>query len=350
MPSRREAARRYLALARAVARARRGPWDPFKLTWILTEACSLRCATCHLWIGEPAAGPTPEEVAAVVAANPHLTWVNLSGGDFVERPDAPRLMASIVEGLPDLALLDFPTAGQDPAATLATLEPALASDVPRIYVTVSLDGPDAVHDRVRGQPGAAARARETLARLSALDRPGLTVVAGQTLSSRNLPAEPPADPAALLPPGVDLADLHLNLAHHSDHYYRNTDAVAPPVDTALALVDHVLARRRLRSPLDLVERRYWSLARRFLTEGDVGGRCAALRGSVYLAADMRVYPCSIFDRPLGDLRDVDWSLRRLAELAEGPGALAEVEARACPGCWSPCEAFPTLLVGLGRPL
>jgi len=142
MPSRREAARRYLALIRAVARARRAPFDPFKLTWILTERCSLRCATCHLWAGEPRGGPTLETVRAVLSHNQHLTWLNLSGGDLVERPDAPALLAAVAEALPDLALLDFPTAGQDTAATLAALRPLLDSEVPRIVVTVSLDGPD----------------------------------------------------------------------------------------------------------------------------------------------------------------------------------------------------------------
>src|SRR5262245_6079539 len=87
MPSRVEAARRYVALLAAVRRARRAPFDPFKLTWIVTERCSLRCRTCRLWATEPAAGPSLAEAERVIAANPHLTWLNLSGGDLVERPD-----------------------------------------------------------------------------------------------------------------------------------------------------------------------------------------------------------------------------------------------------------------------
>ncbi len=349
MPSTRERARRYLALARAVRRARRAPWDPFKLTWILTEACSQRCRSCHLWATTPHPGPDLDTVRAVVRANPQLTWVNLSGGDFVERADAPRLVEAVVDGLPDLALLDFPTAGQDTDAVLAALEPALASEVPRVYVTVSLDGPDEVHDRVRGSAGSASRARATLDALRGIRRPGFTAVAGLTLSAHNLRDDGP--PEAVLPPDVPADALHLNLAHRSTHYYRNRDESVPDAERALAVIDAVTARRDRRwSPLELVERRYWALARRYLTNGDVGGRCGALRGSVFLAADLTVYPCSIFDRPLGNLGDVDLALRRLPELAAADGALADVEARACPGCWSPCEAFPTLLVGLGRPL
>ncbi len=350
MPTRLEALRRYLALARAVRRARRGPWHPFKLTWILTEACSLRCRTCHLWVGEPEQGPDLAQVSQVVAANPQLTWVNLSGGDFVERPDAPELVEAVTEGFPDLALFDFPTAGQDMQATMAALEPALDSDVPRIYVTVSIDGDDEVHDRIRGVPGSAARARATLRKLQSIRRRGFSAVAGMTLSRHNLPPVPTEHAADMLPRTLAPQQLHLNLAHHSSHYYKNAEDVTPPTASALALVDELLSRSPKISPLAWIERRYWTHARSYLAQGDVGGRCAALQASVYLAADMTVYPCTIFDHPLGPLSQVDWSLERLAELPGAASGWQAVSARNCPQCWSPCEAFPTLLVGLGRPL
>lgn len=349
MPSIAESARRHAALARAVLRARRAPFDPFKVTWILTEACSCRCRTCHLWAG---AAPTirDDDVTRLVAANPQLTWVNLSGGDVVEHISAPRWIETIVDGLPDLALFDLPTAGLDVDATLAALEPALRSDVPRIYVTVSIDGPDAVHDRVRGVEGAAERAHATYRALRAIRRPGFSVAVGMTLSRHNV-SERLDDPASALPRDVPLSDLHLNLAHHSSHYYRNPDDVAPPADAARTLIGYVRRRRPLAarlSPLGLVESRYWRYARRFLERGDVGGRCAALRASVFLAPDLTVMPCSIHERPLGKLSDVGHALRRIPELADAQLALDEVEAQRCPRCWSPCEAFPTLLVGLGR--
>jgi MoaA/NifB/PqqE/SkfB family radical SAM enzyme len=351
MPSSVESARRMLALARAVLRARRVAYQPFKLTWILTEACSQRCRTCHLWATDPDPGPDLPTIERVVRANRQLTWLNLSGGDMVERRDAPAILEAVTSGLPDLALLDFPTAGQDTDATLAALEPALDSDVPRIYVTVSLDGPDSVHDSLRGSPGSALRARATLRKLQGIRRRGFSVVAGMTLSRHNVPQHVPDDPLTLLPPDLPLSDIHLNLAHHSSHYYRNPTDVAPPSGAARALIDAVDAGRKRRlSPLAFMERRYWAIARKYLADGDVGGRCGALRGSVYLGADLTLYPCSIFDRPLGNLRDVDYSLNRMGSLADANAALTDVDARRCPGCWSPCEAFPTLLVGLGSPL
>jgi MoaA/NifB/PqqE/SkfB family radical SAM enzyme len=347
VPSAIESSRRFLALARAVWRSRSEAFDPFKLTWILTEQCSLRCRSCHLWV-KPDLGPSLDVIRRVLRANRHLTWLNLSGGDLVEREDAPPILEAAARECPDLALLDFPTAGQDRRRTLAALEPALDSDIPRIYVTVSIDGPDEVHDRVRGLRGAAARARETYRALRAIRRPGFRVVAGMTLSRHNLPAEPPGRLDELLPRDIPIDDLHLNLAHQSDHYYRNTADVTPPTATALALIDELDRRRSRRfSPLSLMERRYWRSARRYLVDGRLDRDCGALRASVYVAADLTVQPCTIFDHPLGNLADIGYALRRLPELPAATQALGLVDARACPGCWSPCEAFPSLLAGLG---
>lgn len=343
-----ESLRRHLALLRSVQRARSQAGRPFKLTWILGESCSLTCRTCDLW-RRPAPGPTLTQVRAVIAANPGFTWVNLSGGDFVERGDAPALVEAVANGFPDLALLDFPTAGQEPEAVLDALQPALASAVPRIFVSVSLDGPDAVHDAIRGRRGAATRARETLRRLRSIRRRGLRVVVGTTLSRHN--AGPAGSVETALPPHIPARDLHVNLAHHSPHYYRNGSDLAPDPDLALAVLDDLTRRGGLRlDPLGLIQARYRSLLRRYLRSGDVGGACGALVASVFLAADLTVYPCSIFSRSLGKLGEGTDSLAEILTRAEARRARALAVERACPGCWSPCEAFPTLLVGLGRPL
>lgn len=344
--------RRFGALGRAVLRARRRAFDPFKLTWILTERCSLHCRTCHLWATAPADGPDLATIRAVVAANPQITWLNPSGGDLFERPDAPQVVDALVNGFPDLALFDVPTAGQDADAVLAALQPALDSDIPRVYVTVSLDGPDDVHDRVRASAGSAARARDTLRRLQAVRRRGFRAVAGMTLSRHNLPDDgvPLAeDVPALLPEGVAPGDLHLNLAHTSEHYYRNQDDPRPPADAAQAVVRAVHARQPGRpTPLAFMERRYWRHAETYLRDGRLQRVCGALRASVFVGADLRVYPCSIYDRPLGHLADVGYALRRVPEFADALPAQHAVEHQDCPGCWSPCEAFPSLLLGTGH--
>jgi hypothetical protein len=90
------------------------------------------------------------------------------------------------------------------------------------------------------------------------------------------------------------------------------------------------------------------VARRYLTTGRTGVTCGALRAAVFLSADLTVYPCSIFDRPLGRLDDIGYELRRIPEFSRAAETLGLVEQARCPNCWSPCEAFPTLLLNLGR--
>ena len=55
-----------------------------------------------------------------------------------------------------------------------------------------------------------------------------------------------------------------------------------------------------------------------------------------------VYPCSIYSRPLGSLREHDYRLRDILEAAESRAAREAVVAEACPGCWTPCEAYQSI--------
>jgi MoaA/NifB/PqqE/SkfB family radical SAM enzyme len=146
-------------LAVAAHRIRR----PTKLTFVVTDACSCRCAICALW-KEPRTGAGTAEIRALFAANPFLSWINLSGGEVVERGDFEEIAAAAVEST-RCAALDFPTAGQRPETVERGAAAALRAGVPRLFVSVSLDGPPEIHDALRGTPGAFARALETIDRL-----------------------------------------------------------------------------------------------------------------------------------------------------------------------------------------
>lgn len=319
---------------------------PFKLTYVVTDECSCRCAICRLWQA-PRAGATGDEIEAVFAANPALSWINLSGGEVVERDDFAAVVGAAI-GHTRCAALDFPTAGQRPDRVVAGVRAALSAGAPRLFVTVSLDGPPEVHDSLRGTAGAFARALETIRELRRLRARRLTIAVGLTFSSRNA-RDPDATVGALLAaaPELDRRDLHFNLAHHAPHYYRNRPGDRPDpamLPSLRAFFAAERARRGLpRSPLDLLELAYWRLAEDFLATGRTPLPCSALASSVYLDPDLTVYPCATWDHPLGNLRDHDYSLARALAAPAAALARRRAEARDCPNCWTPCEAYPTIL-------
>src|SRR5262245_20877656 len=280
---------RHLALD--LARATLGtPQRPFKLTLILTEKCHLRCAMCRLWEGRPSTGPSLAELTEVFARNPWFSWINLSGGELVARSDLDRVLDAMVHHERRLSVLDFPTAGQDPEATERLVRGVLARGVPRLFVTVSIDGPRALHDEIRGVDGAYDRALVTLRRLRALRSRRLRVCPGITVSARNA-GSVEATVRALQEdvPGLEPREIHLNLAHHSPHYYRNDPSVVPEREAALAALAALPVGR---DPLGLLQRLYRRLARGYVRRGHAALPCRATTVSIYVGADLRVHACS----------------------------------------------------------
>ncbi|MBL8768414.1 MAG: radical SAM protein [Planctomycetes bacterium] len=340
----------YADLAAAQFRRR----TPYKLTYIVTDECSCRCAICALWKA-PRPGARTDEIERLFAANPELSWINLSGGDVVERDDFLAIVTAAVSRT-RVFVLDFPTAGQEPERVEDAVRATLELPLPKLVVTVSIDGPPELHDRLRGRAGAFDRARETFERLSALRSRRFQAYVGLTFSSRNdaRPAQLVDDVLAHLP-GVAREQLHFNLAHHAPHYYRNRPDDVPDRERLVAFLHDEERRRRTQprsTPLRLrwLEATYWKLAVEYLERGRSPLPCSALASSVFVDADLRVFPCATWDRPLANLRDVGYSLRAALARPDAIAAAEDAHALRCPNCWTPCEAFPTILSHAPRAL
>ena len=69
------------------------------------------------------------------------------------RRDLDDLIAAIQKTCKSLFLLNFPTTGWFGDKTVQLVERTLARGVGRLMVTISLDGPKALHEEMRGLPG-----------------------------------------------------------------------------------------------------------------------------------------------------------------------------------------------------
>jgi MoaA/NifB/PqqE/SkfB family radical SAM enzyme len=341
-------------LALLAARALRSHFGtnpaPFKLTLICTWACDCRCRMCNIWSREKERPFSVDEVRAFLRRNPGLSWINLSGGEIFTRPDAVELVAAVAEEARDLYLLDFPTTGQNTERIVAGVRAALAAGVPRLLVTVSLDGAGEEHDEVRRIKGAWVRALATFRALRGIRRPGFGVFLGVTLSPFNRGALLRIVEAVRAEiPGVTERDFHVNLAQESAHYYGNTGmGLADP--SVLADMEEFLRRRGTGlHPVALLERMYQKRLRGFVETGRSPVPCRALRSSVYVSPTFEVYPCTMWDAPLGNLRDHDLALAPIWTSALAEERRTDVDAGRCPHCWTPCEAYPSLLAQVLKP-
>ena len=157
------------------------PASPLRCcVWELTRRCNLRCRHCGATAGPSlpdelstaAALHLADELAALPAAE-----VTLMGGELFLRPDwfavAERLRAG---GVPLVIFTNGTLLDAGRIAQLRALEPRV--------IGTSLDGGTAaVHDDIRGLPGALAR---TQAAIEELQAAGLPVAVITTLTRRNL--------------------------------------------------------------------------------------------------------------------------------------------------------------------
>ena len=343
--------KRLLTLGARVARSNLGRnARPFKLTLIVTWTCDARCRMCNIWRRPKDGVMTVEEVDRFFARQPWFSWVNVSGGEIWTRPDASDLFAAILARSKDLFLLDFPTTGQATEKIVPGVERILSTKLPKLLVTVSLDGPPATHDDVRGRKGAFDNAMATFAALRKLRSRRFDVFLGMTLSQFNQGRIfETLDAVRAVVPDATPRDLHVNVAQESAHYYQNEGMGRTEAAATTELAEFVAQRGRRAHPVAWLERRYQSLVPGFLASGVTPLPCKALASSVFIDATWNVYPCSMYDAKLGNLRDNGFDLSAIWEGGEAVRLQREIASRRCPNCWTPCEAYQTILGNLVRP-
>ena len=265
------------------------------------------------------------------------------------RRDFPAIVDAALDRLPSLGMLHFQSNGSMPEQTLA-LVTAARKRRPQVelIVTVSIDGPAELHDKIRGRGGAFARAIATTQGLQAAanDDPGLQVHVGTTVTAANATAfEGVGALLASLVPGFSAARWHWNVGQHSEHFYGNgtTEGVQPGLpegQLGAAIARHLRRRGLPRSMVALMESVYLVNLHAVADGHPSKIPCQALRSTVFLSPEGDVYPCHIWDRPLGNV--TEQSFETIWASATVAAARREVEQLACGGCFSACEAYPAL--------
>ena len=331
-----------LALVRATAHR---PAAPLKINLCLTYWCQYKCKTCNIWRRKPSDELTTEEIVALVRENPHVNWVDLTGGEIFLRPDIDDIFEAVLTGWSRLAILHFPTNGFQTDRIVRSVERIAGRGPAHTVVTVSLDGDEALNDEIRGIKGGFRRQIDTFRALRRI--PGIVTAFGVTLSTHNIGQfERTFAACARECPGLTVDDLHLNVAQRSGHYYGNADmdAFAPEPAVARAEMQEYRRRRRpARTPRQLLENAFLKNLDEFLLTGRTPVPCHALRASCFIDPWGVVYPCVTYSRPMGRLRDTGmrlepiWNRRQTAEVQD------EIWNGHCPQCWTACEAYQSIL-------
>jgi MoaA/NifB/PqqE/SkfB family radical SAM enzyme len=346
-------------------------WEhtPTKLIFVVTKRCYSRCVYCDIWKVKDTPGAldaelTLDEVRAVARANPFLQWIDFTGGEPTDRPDFIEVVQAFAAACPDLLLVHFPTNGIATKRILETVSRLRATVKARLIVTVSIDGPPELNDRLRGIRNDFAHAIDTFAAVRKELGAENTYV-GMTLhghkgSCGRTTSELVEDTFSAInaalgeraEAGIGWGSFHINIPHFSQHYYGNQERHAQEgfggpehrAEIAAALELAATKSKTGASPaMRGIERIYRAEARRYLATGRTAITCSALLSTAYLSEKGEVYPCTIWDKPLGNVRSTNYSLMPILETARRTGVRAAIASARCPNCWTPCEAHPAIM-------
>ncbi len=340
---------RTLSLLKKLWQTRRGTLEfPYKMNYIVTKECHSRCVNCRIWESKPHNELRLDEIEKIAAANPYLSWINFTGGEPTDRPDFVAAVTAFARNCPDLSIVHFPTNGLKPER-IAEVARALAQlGIPRLFVTVSIDGPPAENDRLRGIPGDFDSAIRTYRLLEEIR--GVKAFVGMTLYATNHKLVDQTFAAIKKEiPRFGYGRFHINLAHLSEHYYEN-GVIKKTV--AKEMIESLRKYRRRRgiplTPVDWMENRFHRLSEDYILTGKTPVDCAALVASCFLTEMGELYPCAIWGQSLGNVRNTEYRFADLLRSDRTQDLKAQIKAKACANCWTPCEGFQSIAMTAGR--
>ena len=293
---------------------------PRFLDYAVTWRCNARCVMCDTWQAkpDPASEISPDKWRTILKRDAaflsKVTKLGLTGGEPFLRGDLVELIRVLHQGLPR-ARISVVSNGLLTERILKALE-RIREFLPGLIVSISLDGPDQTHDRVRGIPGAFDKALATLK--GALEL-GFCVTSGMTLSGLNY--DRIDETARLLGSlGVDFSCNLMESGANFHHSQRDS-----------GLLPH--QARAVKDSLEAFPHHYYMDQVRRSLEGQKRSLpCYSGLVSYFLHPDGGLNLCNLVSDPLGNILETPFG-----QAAGSPEAWALREKYAGCTCWSQCE-------------
>lgn len=326
--------------------------DPIQLTFFLTRKCNARCAFCfYLSRNSDVAADelSPGEIRKVSASLGRLLWLAFSGGEIFLRDDLVEIAATFYEkNKPAIILL--PTNGLLPDTikeqTEAILKRCRKSTV---VVKLSLDGPEDVHDRLRGTGEAFHKTLETYEKLRPLlvryrnFELGINTVfcsanqgrMDEVISFVRRLEGTPTHTVSLV--RGDVADEGLKQVDMSA--YRRTIETLESHLKANSSAGYRFPGARLKAAQDILQRR---LILDTATKHKRLVPCYAGKLTLVLTESGDLYPCESFTRKMGNVREWGYDVKKLLAGSEARKAHHDVQHSGC-YCTHECYMMMNIL-------
>jgi len=323
---------------------------PYKLTFAITYRCNSRCKTCNIWKKKVKDELRLDEIEKFSKKNDFFNWLNITGGEPFLRKDIVDIAQVLSENSRNLFLFNTTTNGYTPKKIYEKTKEILTLSIPKVIVPVSLDGPEDVHEKIRGIKGSWRKVVETYMLLKSLEKEyeNFKTFFGYTISFYNI-GKFKETFQSMKKEVVELSplDFHINLFHLSAHYFSNLNRKYLKENGKKLMMEiemiESMKKNKLFDPIFFLEKNYLKFAKEFVKLRKTPMNCKAIMSSCYVDPMGDVFPCTIFNKKLGNLRDVDYDLMKILNSDFTKNIREDVKKLNCPNCWTPCEAYQTIL-------
>ncbi len=321
---------------------------PYKLNFSITYWCQSKCIHCRIWEMKPKGELTIEEIREFASKNTYFKWIELTGGEPFLRSDIVEIAKAFKEYSKELYILTLPTNSLCAHDLVERkLREILSLGIPRVAITVSLDGYRELHEKIRGVPGNYDKAIDMFKRLKELKKefPNLYFVFGYTLNKFNKGEFHKTFEAVRTEiPDIRYNDFHINLAQVSSNYYGNAnDDIKVNNSEVVGELESILKKREFEiGVIPMIESAFTRKLVQYAKTGVSPMKSRSLEASLFMDSFGNVYPSIMWDRKIGNIKDASFDLSHLWNNEIAKGIREDIASGNEPSQWTSCEAYQIL--------
>lgn len=321
------------------------PALPCKITLALTYRCNLRCRYCKTWTRPEKDELSLDKIKLILGSTDNLRWLHFTGGEIFLREDIKEILDFAIQNR-KLAILVFPTNGILTDRILDIVRP-LSRKLrgTKLVITCSIDGTKEVHDRLRGMDGAYEKCIETFTKLRDID--GVNAYLGISLSKDNYRQVPFLfSDLQVRIPNFNFNELHFNFLNNSFFYNNTLESPKELINKEIYFFVEKLRKAYKHGGLKgFLENRYFKFMRKYIEEKKSPIKCSALSELCFIDPYGNVYPCINYEVRVGNLESYFYDFINFwKSTSKTRNAIRGIiQDKNCPGCWTPCEAYPSIL-------
>ena len=314
----------------------------------MTYLCNSRCSNCGIWkicrkdpasVRRELSAAEYDQIFTKTASS--LYFASFEGGEPFLRKDAENIFHSCLSRSKHLISFLIATNGSLPLRVEKTAKEILKiHSSASLYFSISLDGFEETHNRLRGISDGFKLAEETCERLKKIGNKRIIPFYQYTLCRSNW--------KEALPFYEKIHKSTVFTLYHCSPFFCNETPSQGLMEMEekeefFSVLERLASIYRLQSPLDFLKKLYLHHASLYLRARKNPLACYAGFASMNVDPYGNISPCAFFSDSFGNLRTSDYAFAPILCSEKALEMKEKLKTNFCPPCWMNCDALPSIL-------